>query len=214
MAHVVVGRLGEADIVAAGQMLATAFQDDPLQAYVFPDVEERAQRSPAQFSALVRQGYLFGEVLATAKMTGVSVWMPPGRVTTSEQAAKSGLRDLPRLMGNDAFMKFATVLDYLSATHNKGTPAEYWYLVAVGVTPDKQGCGQGRALLAPIMARADAERMPICLETAQPNVSAFYEKLGFTPAIESVHSVSGLRFWTYLRNRRRATAEDNGADMR
>jgi GNAT superfamily N-acetyltransferase len=200
MAEAVVARLGEADIDAAGHTLARAFHGDPLEVHVFPDAEERARRSPAQFSALVREGHLFGEVFATAGLTGVSVWMPPGRVTTAEQAAKSGLHDLPRLMGHDAFIRFGTVLDYLSDTHNRGLPAKYWYLIAVGVHPDEQRRGRGRALLEPIMARADAERMPICLETAQPKVKAFYEKLGFKSAIESVHSDSGLRFWTYLRD--------------
>jgi ribosomal protein S18 acetylase RimI-like enzyme len=199
MAEVVVGRLDEADISAAGHMLAKAFHSDPLQVHVFPDAEERAQRSPAQFSALVRQGHLSGEVLATGGMTGVSVWMPPGQVVTAEQAAKSGFSDLPRHMGNDAFVRFGTVLDYLSDAHQKGIPAKCWYLMVVGVHPDQRGRGHGRALLAPIMARADAERMPICLETAQPDVKAFYESLGFKVAIESVHPGSGLRFWTYLR---------------
>src|SRR5215472_5932663 len=104
-----VGEEGEADILAAGHTLAKAFQSDLLQVHVFPDADERARRSPAQFSALVRGGYLFGEVFTIAGMAGVSVWMPPGHVTTSEQAAKSGLHGLPRLMENDAFMRFATV---------------------------------------------------------------------------------------------------------
>ena len=70
----------------------------------------------------------------------------------------------------------------------------------VGVHPNQQRRGHGHALLRPIMARASAEGVPICLETAQPNVRAFYEKLGFKSAIESVHPVTGLRFWTYQRD--------------
>ena len=55
MTEAAAGRLKESDILAAGHMLARAFQNDPLQIHVFPDAEERAQRSPAQFSALVRK---------------------------------------------------------------------------------------------------------------------------------------------------------------
>jgi GNAT superfamily N-acetyltransferase len=200
MTESVAGPLKESDIVAAGQMLARAFQNDPFQVHIFPDAQERAQRSPAQFSALVREGNIFGEVFMTVGMTGISVWMPPGRVTTAEQAAVSGFRELPRAMGDEAFTRFATVLDYLSEVHGKTTPAEHWYLIALGVCPSQQRCGHGHALLRPIMARASAEGVPICLETAQPKVRAFYEELGFKSVIESVHPDNGLRFWTYQRD--------------
>jgi ribosomal protein S18 acetylase RimI-like enzyme len=200
MTEIMAGALEETQIVAAGRTLASAFHDDPLQAYVFPDPGERAQRSPAQFSALVRQGCLFGEVFVTEGMTGISAWMPPGQVTTFEQASQAGFQELPRLMGKAAFERLGRVLDYLSDTHREGLPAEHWYLMIVGVLPEQRGRGHGQALLAPIMARADAAGMSICLDTAQPNVKAFYEKLGFRPAIETVDPTSGLRFWTYRRD--------------
>jgi ribosomal protein S18 acetylase RimI-like enzyme len=193
-------KLEEPDILAAGHMLARAFQNDPLQVHVFPDPEERAQRSPALFSVLVREGCLFGEVFMTAGMTGISVWMPPGHVITAEQAAASGMRDLPLVMGTEPFTRFAKVLDYLTDAHGKATPAKHWYLMAVGVNPDQRRCGHGRALLGPIMARASSEGVPICLDTAQPAVNGFYAKLGFETAIESVHPESGLRLWTYQRD--------------
>ncbi len=200
MTETVVGRLAETEIGAASRLLASAFRNDPLQTYVFPDAEERAQRSPAQFSTLVREGYLHGEVFATAGVTGVSVWMPPRRVTTAEHASESGYAQLPRLMGNEAFTRFGRVLDYLSDAHGKATPTEHWYLIVVGVQPEWQGRGHGHALLEPILDRADAEGLPICLDTAQPEVRPFYEKLGFKSVLESVDPGSGLRFWTYQRD--------------
>jgi GNAT superfamily N-acetyltransferase len=202
MTKVIAGALEETQIVAAGRTLARAFHDDPLQMYVFPDPEERAQRSPAQFSALVCQGSLFGEVFATERMTGISAWMPPGTVTTFEQASQTGFQELPRLMGNAAFERLGRVLDYLSDAHRQGLPAEHWYLMIVGVLPELQGRGHGQALLEPLMARADAASMSICLDTAQPKVKPFYERLGFRRAIETVDPRSGLRFWTYQRDPR------------
>ena len=195
-----VERLTETQIFEAARTLANAFQNDPLEMYVFPDPNERAQRSPAQLCVLVREGYLHGEVFTTAGLTGVSVWMPPGRVTTADQAAQSGFRQLPQLMGDEAFMRFGRVLDYLSDAHSRGIPEEHWYLGVVGVRPELQGRGHGHALLKPIMARADAEGVPICLDTAQPRVKSFYERLGFRPVLETVDPTSGLRFWTYQRD--------------
>jgi GNAT superfamily N-acetyltransferase len=200
MTAIAAGAFDEARIVAAARTLAIALHFDPLQVHVFPDPEERAQRSPAQFSALVREASAFGEVFATEDMTGISAWLPPGHATTPEQASQSGFRQLPSLMGNEAFERFGGVLDYLSDAHGNGIPAEHWYLLVVGVIPEKRGRGYGRALLKPIIGQADAARVPICLDTAQPNVRPFYERLGFRPVIEAVDPGSGLRFWTYQRD--------------
>jgi ribosomal protein S18 acetylase RimI-like enzyme len=189
----------ETQIEAAGRLLAGAFMDDPLQNYVFPDPKERAQRSAAQFATLVRHDVLVGEVLATADMTGVSAWMPPGKVVTFEDASRAGFPQLPVLMGKAAFERLGGVLDYLSDVHQKGMPAEHWYLSIIGVRPDQRGRGQGEALLAPIMRRAAMAGVPICLDTAQPKVRALYERLGFRVLVETVDPTSGLRFWTYQR---------------
>ena len=198
--------LDEAEVAAAGQTLADAFHDDPLQVHVFPDPVERARCSPAQFAILVREGCLFGEVHATQGLTGLSVWLPPGNVVTPEKAAQSGFQQLPELMGRASFERFGLVLDYLSSAHGKVMPAAHWYLMLVGVRPDRQGGGQGRALLAPIMARADAAGVPICLDTAQEKVKPFYERLGFRVLLETVDPASGLRLWTYQRDPVRTAA--------
>jgi hypothetical protein len=144
MTEIIAGALEETQIVAAGRTLTSAFHDDPLQMHVFPDPAERAQRSPAQFSALVRQGSLFGEVFATEGMMGISAWTPPGQVATFEQASQTGFQQLPRLMGNAAFERLGRVLDYLSDAHRQGLPAEHWYLMIVGVLPELRAAGRDR----------------------------------------------------------------------
>src|SRR5687768_16918128 len=95
--------LSEEDLGAAAQSLARAFQDDPLQAYVFPDPAERAERSPAHFLPLLRYGLLFGEVLTTrGKPLGAAVWLPPdGWQVTPERAAAAGFDDLPNILGEE-----------------------------------------------------------------------------------------------------------------
>ena len=107
--------LTETRIFEAGRTLARALQNDPFEKYVFPDDEERAQRSPAHFSPFVRLGYLYGEVLTTVGLTGVSVWMPPGSEPTADEALRSGFRQLPGLIGDEAFTRFGSVLDYCPA---------------------------------------------------------------------------------------------------
>src|SRR2546430_16444300 len=100
--------LRERDLPAAAAALSRAFHDDPLQMYVFPDSVERAARSPALFTPLLRYGLLFGEVLSTA---GVPVGAagglgPPAWAGTPERAKAPGLDELPAGLGRAAAERF------------------------------------------------------------------------------------------------------------
>jgi GNAT superfamily N-acetyltransferase len=69
--------------------------------------------------------------------------------------------------------------------------------MVVGVSPAGRGQGLGRALIQPIMDRADAAGVPCYLETAQPNNAAFYKHLGFRQVVDVMEPQSGLRLWTF-----------------
>ena len=201
MTHTIVP-LREEDVPAAAQALARAFQDDPLQTYVFPDPAERAARSPAHFEPLLRYGLQFGEVLTTAGAPlGAAVWLgPTAWDVTPERAAASGLDKLPDILGVDAADRFFSVLGALDGPHREDVPADHWYVMVVGVAPEAQGRGLGRALLQPVMDRALAAGLPCYLETAQPDNVAFYEQLGFRKLLATVEPQSGLRVWTFRRD--------------
>jgi len=194
--------LREDDLDAAAAALARAFQDDPLQTYVFPDPAERAARSPAHFAPLLRYGLQFGHVLTTAGApAGAAVWLGPNAwEVTPERAAVAGLDELPKVMGAAAAERFFSVLGAVDPYHHRDVPAAHWYVMVVGVEPAAQGGGVGRALLQPIMDRAQAAGLPCYLETAQPNNVAFYEHLGFRRLVETVDHQSGLRLWTFRRD--------------
>ena len=202
MALPTIAPLREGDLPAAAAALARAFQDDPLQMYVFPDPGERAVRSPGHFAPLLRYGLRFGEVLTTAGTpAGAAVWLGPNAwEVTPERAAAAGLDELPNAMGTAAAERFFSVLAAIDPYHHRDVPAEHWYVMVVGVVPEAQGSGVGRALLQPIMDRADAAGQPCYLETAQPKNVGFYEHLGFGRLVETVESQSGLRLWTFRRD--------------
>jgi ribosomal protein S18 acetylase RimI-like enzyme len=194
--------LTEENLEAAAESLARAFHNDPLQAYVFPDEDERAARSPAHFTPLLRYGMLFGKVLTTQdKPLGAAVWLPPETwEVTPERAAAAGLDALPDVLGEEAAERFFSVLGAIDPYHHRDVPPAHWYLMVVGVAPEASGKGLGRALLKPIMNRADAAGLPCYLETAQPDNVAFYEYLGFKKIVEEVEPQSGLTMWTFRRD--------------
>lgn len=193
--------LSQENLSDAASALARAFQDDPLQAYVFPDPAERAARSPAHFMPLLRYGLMYGEVLTTQGIPlGAAVWLPPDRwEVTPERAAAAGLDELPNVLGEEAAERFFSVLGATDTYHHRDVPASHWYLMVVGIAPEARGQGLGRALLRPIMDRADAAGLHCYLETAHPDNVAFYEHLGFQQIVELVEPQSGLRLWTFRR---------------
>jgi GNAT superfamily N-acetyltransferase len=191
-----------ADLEATAAALARAFQDDPLQTYILPDAEERARRSPAHFASILRYGLLFGEVFAApGRARGAAVVLPPdGWEITPERAAAAGFDQWPITLGAVAAERFSSALSVLEPLHHRDVPRAHWYVLLLGVAPDAQGTGLGRALLQPVFDRATAAGQPCYLETAQPKNVGFYEHLGFRVVVDMVEPTSGLRLWTFRRD--------------
>jgi MFS family permease len=81
----------------------------------------------------------------------------------------------------------ATVLGtYMTMLDSGSYRKPHWYLWLLGVDPDRQGQGVGSALLAPILARADAEGLPCALETLTERNVWFYRGVvcAFAPNLE------------------------------
>ncbi len=192
--------LSASRVEEAARALASAFQDDPLQSYTFPDPEERRRRSPAHFEALLRFGRLAGQVMAgEAEASGAAVLIPPAAAFTAEMMEASGLTRLPETVGADAAARFSVAIDFAEAQHHRLIPEPHWYVMVLGVAPAFRGLGYGRALLQPMFDRASADGVPCYLETAQPANVRFYEHLGFRVLADTVEPTSGLRLWAFRR---------------
>jgi ribosomal protein S18 acetylase RimI-like enzyme len=194
--------LREADLPAAAAALNRAFYNDPLQVYTLPDPAERAERSPALFSAALRYGLLFGEVLTTpGEPLGAAIWLgPEAWHITDERAAQAGFDRLPAEMGAEATDRFFSVLAVCDEAHRRDVRPDHWWVMVLGVAPEAQGKGLARALLDPVMQRADAAGQQCYLETANPTNIAFYKRIGFEQITELVHEPSGVHLYTFRRD--------------
>ncbi len=190
------------EIDKASITLSNAFLNDPLQRYTFPDEQERKEKSPLHFKSILQFGLQFGAVYRTAgELGGVAVWLKPGETeVTAEKAEAGGLTRLPELVGEEPMSRFFAALDYIEPYHKLDMPEPHWYIMVIGVDPAFQGKGLGRALLQPILDKADVTNTPCYLETAQPANVSFYNKLGFRIVRELIDPVSGLTIWTFRRN--------------
>ena len=77
-------------------------------------------------------------------------------------------------------------------------PGRHWYVNLLGVRPQAQGKGLSRAVLGPIFAAADRDRVPVYLETVPETNVAIYRRLGFE-LVGHRQLAGGLMNWEMLR---------------
>ncbi|MGH7779194.1 MAG: GNAT family N-acetyltransferase [Candidatus Binataceae bacterium] len=191
-------------IESAVELLARAFHDQPYGVFYEPDPARRMRLLREKFSRLVRYCFAYGEpYVAADEPAGVALWMPPHATPmTSEEVREFGLDQLPEIFGEAAFARFRPLRDLISELHERNIKEPHWYLPTLGVEPTRQGSGVASALLRPVLARADSERLPCYLDTAQSRNVPFYRRHGFQILVEGTEPVSGLPYWTFRREPR------------
>jgi ribosomal protein S18 acetylase RimI-like enzyme len=190
-----------ADGPRLAQALASAFQDDPVIAWIFPDQRRRRAVLPAFMEFRLRNlAFPHDEVWMTADGASAAVWLPPpGRW---QLPLPQRLRLLPALV---RFLGLRTTsvlagLDRMEARHPDDR--SHWYLFILGTEQAAQGRGLGSALLAHMLARVDADGMPAYLESSSERNLALYGRHGFEITSE-VTLPSGPRIWPMWREPRR-----------
>ena len=189
-----------ADAPRLAQALASAFQDDPVMAWIFPDQQRRRRVLPAFMEFRLRRlAFPHDEVWMTAGGAAAAVWLPPpGRWQLSR---RQQLRLLPPLVG---FLGLRTAsilggLGRMEARHPYDPP--HWYLFILGTEQAAQGRGLGSALLAQVLARVDADGTSAYLESSNERNIALYGRHGFEMTNE-VAIPGGPRIWPMWREPR------------
>jgi GNAT superfamily N-acetyltransferase len=175
-AHEVCGADPIADLQPISTTLARAFQDDPVMTWLLPDADQRAAHLPGFWThALGGLHGKHGSFFTTPTFAGAAVWDPPGRW-------KVGVLQMIRFA--PAFVRIFRMrclrgLALLNAVERHHPREPHYYLFALGTDPVHQGRGIGAALLAPTLAKCDAERIPAYLESSNKRNVPFYQRSGF-----------------------------------
>lgn len=158
-------------------MMARAFAADPSIDWTIRADELRARGVELFFDVVLRRMTLpFGDVWTTPALHGAALWTPPGKwkLGLFEQLAMA-----PQMVSAFGWRRLGRVLDSMSLVQQHHPSEPHYYLQSIGVEPELQGRGLGKALLAPVLERCDAEQWPAFLETAQERNLPLYRSRGF-----------------------------------
>jgi ribosomal protein S18 acetylase RimI-like enzyme len=189
-----------ADAPRLAQALASAFQDDPVIAWVFPDEHRRRGVLAAFMEFRLRElAFPHDEVWMTAGGAAAAVWLPPpGRWQLPRSQRLRLLPPLVRFFG----LRTASVLAGLERMEQRHPDnRSHWYLFILGTEQAAQGQGLGSALLAHMLAHVDADGMPVYLESSNERNLALYGRHGFEVTTE-VAIPGGPRIWPMWREPR------------
>jgi ribosomal protein S18 acetylase RimI-like enzyme len=189
-----------ADAPRLAQALASAFQDDPVIAWIFPDEQRRRDVLPAFMEFRLRKlAFPHDEVWMTAGGAAAAVWLPPpGRWQLSWAQRLRLLPPLVRFLG----LRTASVLGGLERMEERHPDdRSHWYLFILGTEQAAQGRGLGSSLLDQALARVDADGMPAYLESSNERNIALYGRHGFEVTGE-VAIPGGPRIWPMWREPR------------
>jgi len=182
-----------------GEVLADAFADDPVFAWLIPpQLRGRHRRLRTFFTSMsrgyLRQGkpcYLVGDASAAALWAPPGAWaMPLSQVIL--EAAPSGLAFRRRLV---RALRTQLQVDRLHA----GQSPPHWYLGYLGTRRDRQGQGLGTQMLQEVLAGLDAGGVPAYLESSSERNLPLYERNGFRVVGELRALGNGPAIWRMWR---------------
>jgi ribosomal protein S18 acetylase RimI-like enzyme len=186
-------RLAEAgDLEPAVNTLVRAFENYPLTRLGL-DPDGYLDRLARYHRLFLRQvGLAHGRVWVADDHTAVASWTTP-RTPPSVFAPLAA--EFQEIAGSRA--ELAAQYEQAMVLFRPSEPI--WFLSVVGVDPERQGRGLGRAVIAPGLAAADEERSPAFLETQDPANVDFYESLGFEVLAELDLPAQGPKHWAMRR---------------
>ncbi|MGB7406547.1 MAG: GNAT family N-acetyltransferase [Pacificimonas sp.] len=157
----------------AADLTAEAFREDPFNMWLF-DGKFGAMRDV--FRLMFRyQMVPHGLTVVDEDWGGAAAWTMPD----DENVSPPDWRFLWALIKNGALAglpRMAPLTDMMA----KGHPdMPHIYLFTIGTLPRVRGSGLGRRLMAPMLAHADAHRLPVYLENSNPANGGFYRSHGF-----------------------------------
>lgn len=181
------------DEIAA--ILSSAFYDDPIFVWGYPDGDFRRQILPGFFAA-------FADVFVPHGTTflidgGAAIWSPAGVEPVPADKVDDFQGRLIELSGAYA-ERVGELMTVIDAAHPHDPCA---YLQFIGVRADRQGRGKGSAVMAPMLTECDRDGIAAFLVSTSPRNRNLYERQGFG-VIEELRAADAPPMWAMWREPR------------
>ena len=167
-------RNDDADAITA--TITSAFHNDPVWSWAFPDELKRPVQFTRWWRLFVNAALRDGWVWVTENCEAVAMWCEPGVEELNDDDIAQVGPLLFDLLGKQAVV-VAEMLGRFDANHPKAPP--HFYLGFVATHRDHRGQGLGVSVLEHNLALIDALHMPAYLESSNPRNEPRYERLGW-----------------------------------
>lgn len=194
---------GETDRELVVRLLDEAFQDDPVSNWVFPTPAHRRAKHPALMAAFTDVVLAEGRIDLAEDGSACALWLSVPAAAqhdgTDEGDAEDGPAELRAAVDPDN-ERVEQIGRLTAGVHPEGRAHAYLWMI--GVAPERQGQGLGRALIESVLDRCDREGLAAYLEASNARSRALYERLGFEPEGSPLDLPGGPRMWPMWREPR------------
>jgi ribosomal protein S18 acetylase RimI-like enzyme len=152
--------------------LVSAFIDDPVERWLWPEARQYLTEFPAFVAAFGGEAFTRQTVWTLGGFAAVAWWIAPGFEPDADAIVAVLAQSVSSEKHQDAF----AVLEQMDGAHPTDA---HWYLPWLGVDSPHKGAGLGGRLLTHGLEVVDAGHLPAFLETPNPRTIPFYERFGF-----------------------------------
>ena len=191
------------DIENAIRVAGSAFEDDPIMVFVYPDEKERKKNSKYGFYMLYNYGIKYGLAYATSEnLEGITIWLPPNKIypSTWTMMRYGGFYTMRKVgLKLKAMKRTMTVFKYEEERHRELAPYDHWYFQNIAVKPEEQGKGYGGLLISSMLKTIESDDLPVYVETNTEKSVSIYQKYGFKILEHGIIPETDIPLWCMLR---------------
>jgi hypothetical protein len=190
-------------IEKACKVAGSAFQDDPVTIFTYPDERERKEKLQYGFHMIYRYGIKHGLTYATSKnLEGITIWLPPNKTSPSTWTMMryGGFYAMRKVgLKLKAMKRTMVIFNYEDEKHKELVPYDHWYFQNIAVKPEEQGKGYGGLLISTMVRNIERDGLPIYVETNTEKNVKIYKKFGFEILEHVIIPKTDVPLWCMLR---------------